>query len=585
MSSFKIVNSPSQIHLGLDEEWDHSIEKFQKGSVPTYLNDKGKKVTATYTGHKYELISIKERQLSGTEKFGRKFLFVLAMVFTLGIAYFSKSVYKLYKKETATLKIALYPKKSIKLSPKEDFQSKATSAIEKNPKSEKPKQTPPKVVLPPLPKLKSIVFDPANEWMKSISRDLFIRPEKLKEYVAAKMFGASLEDLDAIGLYSSILELSLENWLSPQKLLPHQKEELNNPQFKAGVESIQKRIKDLNDSIQLEERFKRIKFITCLKVKDLLVSWDKSPLKVSLMMEDELAELKVSDLKECSVEDPMVVYRLGVIEKKQEDHFDQTTLSSANIQEILLTNLCKLKAATLNQFTKDLPLLAFSSIATSEIPKVKVEALSPNQLKALLCSEERVKILSISQVNACVDKMEYEIAHLTPEQILKLDFSKINKKRFDALFNPHSYETKILFQKYPLARIYEISQYFEAHHWELLSKEQIFNLDFSKIDKTIFNAIFRSEKLLQKYPLARIYEICQYFTDKHWKMLSDEQILNFDYSKIDEKIFKLFFDPYNYTRTPQLLKKISDSQLIALKTYLGKDLHRHLSHKQKELLL
>lgn len=110
MPLFTKVYSPSQIHL--DEEWDHSIEKFKSGSEPTYVNDKGKIVSATSSGHKYELISIRERQLTGTERFGRKFLFVLAMVFTLGLAYFSKSVYKLYKKETETWKIALYPKTS-----------------------------------------------------------------------------------------------------------------------------------------------------------------------------------------------------------------------------------------------------------------------------------------------------------------------------------------------------------------------------------------------------------------------------------------------------------------------------------------
>lgn len=240
--------------------------------------------------------------------------------------------------------------------------------------------------LPSLPKLKSIAFDSAKEWMKPVSKDPFIGPEKLETAVVQTIFGASKEEIGNI--HSSILDISLENWFHPKKLLAHEKKELDKPQFKIGVESIQKRIKDLNDSIQLEERLKRINFLTLLKVKDLLVSWDKSPLKVSLMMEDELAELKISDLKECTIDDPMVIYRLNQIGKQQTSNFDQTALSSENVQEILLINLCKIKADSLNQLAKDLPLLAFSLIPKSEIPQVKVEALSSPQLNALLYSEK-----------------------------------------------------------------------------------------------------------------------------------------------------------------------------------------------------
>jgi len=147
----------------------------------------------------------------------------------------------------------------------------------------------------------------------------------------------------------------------------------------------------------------------------------------------------------------------------------------------------------------------------------------------------------------------------------------------------------VLLQKYPNERIYEICQYFEYKHWQMLSNEQIFKLDFSKIDEKSFQAIFspyddRTKVLLQKYPNERIYEICHYFEYKHWQMLSDEQILNFDFSKIDDKIFNDIFGSYDYSRNEKLFSKISDSQLIALKPYIGSNLHHYLSKKQKDLL-
>jgi len=311
------------------------------------------------------------------------------------------------------------------------------------------------------------------------------------------------------------------------------------------------------------------------------------------MMDEELVQLKFSDIEgkdEKLVEG--IGERLRGLAKKQNAAFDQTILSGDQVHEFLLINVYRLKADTLNKLAKTFPAIAYSLISTSEISKLDVTLLSEAQIDALFAVEENVHQLSKTQIDHCLGKVETKfLKHLNEKQISELDYSKVDKEAFELLFNTYDADkTEKRLQRLSDAQIDQARGHFKFLHWNKLSDAQISNLDYSKVDKEAFEAIFHTyestkmEKRVQLLSNTQIEQTRAHFKFQHWNTLSDAQIRKLDFSKIDKEAFDAIFHTYDTDKTEKRVQLLSDQQLIAGKTLFLKNLERYLTPHQKQLL-
>lgn len=94
MSDFKIVTSANEIQLN-NEKW-RSVDSFKGYHIDGSYTEKGKEAGSDYEGRRYTIISIRVRNFSGLERFGRGLLGIAAVICSLGLALFSESVRNLF---------------------------------------------------------------------------------------------------------------------------------------------------------------------------------------------------------------------------------------------------------------------------------------------------------------------------------------------------------------------------------------------------------------------------------------------------------------------------------------------------------
>lgn len=102
MPGFRIINNTSEITLG--DEWVPATKFNSKDRI---VDEKGHKVSSGYQGRQYRIIEKRERTFSCSERFGRGFLGILAVVCTLCFALFSKSVRNLLTKSKENIRFAV----------------------------------------------------------------------------------------------------------------------------------------------------------------------------------------------------------------------------------------------------------------------------------------------------------------------------------------------------------------------------------------------------------------------------------------------------------------------------------------------
>jgi hypothetical protein len=102
MPNIKTINSMNEIILN---DALAPVAKFN--SINRIVDEKGNTVRSDYTGRTYKIVEKRERTLSGLERFGRGFLGTLAVVSTLCLALFSKSVRSLFTKSKETIRFAI----------------------------------------------------------------------------------------------------------------------------------------------------------------------------------------------------------------------------------------------------------------------------------------------------------------------------------------------------------------------------------------------------------------------------------------------------------------------------------------------
>lgn len=102
MPCFKIVHNTNEISL--NGQWVSSAKFNSKDRI---VDEEGRAVSSDYQGRRYQIIEKRERVFSNTERIGRGFLGVVAVICTLSIALFSKSVRNLFIKSKENIRFGV----------------------------------------------------------------------------------------------------------------------------------------------------------------------------------------------------------------------------------------------------------------------------------------------------------------------------------------------------------------------------------------------------------------------------------------------------------------------------------------------
>jgi hypothetical protein len=456
--------------------------------------------------------------------------------------------------------------------------------------------------LEPLPKLRNLPN--SDEWMNSQPIEPFVRDNtqihSIAEFIQSPVFDTSL------------LRLPLQSWFTPGSASESVQKELADPSNKEQIEAITKRIQELDSAVQLEERIKRIGCPNLI-LADLFCDWKLSPLPFALMMDEELGELKVSDVLG-HIEPRFERFTYGIfsprfaradiskrmmkIAQQQKQIPDNATFSKENVGEIRLIDICRLDIATVKRLAPALPDFLFTLLPLPVISALDSKILSARHVFTLIqCSRTRAA-LSGQQIAPVFEKsflgdMGKFFEDLTDNQILSvLELEKFPSHEFSNIFSvvgsrkktlqPSGTEltysrTKTLLQQFSTELIYKYCRQFEADHWSCLREEQIINLDPLKVASLLSYTPFLDWPLREEDGAARflpllstdqIYMIHENFAAKHWSALRDEQIERLDFSKIciptDESTFRAIFDRPIATKILRQLPVDKVSQLSPL---------------------
>ena len=225
------------------------------------------------------------------------------------------------------------------------------------PKAEEKKPQP---VLPPLPFIFDLQKLGSSPLLQSLPQEAFLRldgggnigPFLLSRLLLGEKEKESEALLNRSDLDSDLLNIPLFFWLNPEQkhlLARDDHKTLNDPRRTYRIALINDRIKALNAAVQLEERFQRLGS-PFIMIRDLLPAWPQSPLRVILMLDDELAQLKVSSIKQM---DPVLLWdklhtRIHALADKKTEFNLPAPLTEENIDTILLIDLPKFNAQQIN---------------------------------------------------------------------------------------------------------------------------------------------------------------------------------------------------------------------------------------------
>lgn len=102
MKYIRNINNKNEITL--NNNW---VPATKFNSINRLIDEKGNRISSDYKGRQYRIIEKRERTFSRLERFGRGFLGTLAVVCTLCLALFSKSVKSLFTKSKENVRFAI----------------------------------------------------------------------------------------------------------------------------------------------------------------------------------------------------------------------------------------------------------------------------------------------------------------------------------------------------------------------------------------------------------------------------------------------------------------------------------------------
>ncbi|MEZ5315618.1 MAG: hypothetical protein R3E91_05375 [Chlamydiales bacterium] len=301
--------------------------------------------------------------------------------------------------------------------------------------------------------------------------------------------------------------------------------------------------------------------------------------KLHIKSKKDLEGLKDDELNTLTVEilnkiDNQVVWdvlgqRLKTIEnKKSSFKLDFKELENLSF---LIVDLKYLTANDINTNPKKFPPITFLLIDINELKKIQIQKLTDQQLQLIFLATDQsdtdyfIQRLTHDQITQCINKIENSsllktslLKNLSEEQVLNLDFAKIDKDIFNLLFSldeSQRFNANVLLPKFKVDKIYDLIPYFSKEHFEYISDEQVKNIDFSKFIQILKNdgdrcnrqgisemirILFSTDtkdsqesKAMRRIPklsVEDIYDLILYFSKEHFKHISDNQIKNILFS-------------------------------------------------------
>lgn len=168
------------------------------------------------------------------------------------------------------------------------------------------------------------------------------------------------------------------------------------------------------------------------------------------------------------------------------------------------------------------------------------------------------------------DKKAASLPLLSNEQLIVL------LPRFDE--KSDRYSLQCLIPKISLDRIYAIVDHFNSQCWKEVSEQQAIQFDFSKIKdeskrKKAVRAVFEKSsdrfKRLAKMLFEQIHSIYKYFDDIQWTAITEDQVKSFDYSKAEKKFIEKLFQS---DRASKFLPMLNAAQVAAVRPHVNKNL-------------
>lgn len=393
---------------------------------------------------------------------------------------------------------------------------------------------------PPLPHLLNVKIEAPHPLAKELSVDDFLK----RIMAVMKVDEGKALVLSPMG---DLLQITLDVWIKRPTDTYYKKdiEAMDHPLKTPQVELINQRIEALDQAIQLKERIKRLKGVY-IYIKDLLPAWSKVTYKLKLIMDDELSELKVTDVASLGHDAVWnaVGKRITPLSTVKPLFAAPATFNKESIGNLLLVDLPKLTAEQIHQAPQEFPPYIGALIDVKELQKIDTAKLSKEQLHFLFSIKYYDKSyndhyyseqLTPAQILACAPLIEDKtlLRHTTKDQRRDLDASKLTQELFAAIYSPYHSDTREIIKGW---------------------------------GKKMQGCIH-----------------CFGETNEYWTALDDEQILDLDYTLIPESMFRYVFNPYK-SSIKKLFEKTPDAKLLSVKHLIDDDLKSKLSPAQKKLL-
>lgn len=467
--------------------------------------------------------------------------------------------------------------------------------------------------LTPLPPIHNIRKIPPL-LSKRATMSALLKPALNADLVASDQVlnGGSVEPSidDAEMVDTDLLSIPLSIWINAdvEPTSPHRRH-MTDPSRTPCQTLINERIGAFEKAIQLSERLKRLHNPLSLKVSDLLASWHNSSLRYALMMDDELAHLKVSEfpIMEFDTFTKTLAPRILQLSQQKGDAVDRQQFTQETRKNYLLIDLPKVTAREINQFAdkSDVPYYLLLLISLTELRQVDLSLFSDTQIAFLFASKKHVEALTAEQIHACLPKILFnQIENLSDRQALELDFSKISANQISQLLF-YAFDTDIeenntcgaarLVPQLSAEQIEQLGSYFNQSHWFYLSEEQFAEFQFSTLplNETIVHGILdtsrgkesKAAKFIPQFDMDAIYALCKWFRDSHWQFLSISQVKEFDIRKINENqstVVSTLFDTQGdtYSRAALLIPFLSPQQLYDLSPFFTEEQWRYVTVDQ-----
>lgn len=320
---------------------------------------------------------------------------------------------------------------------------------------------------------------------------LKVKDQSLQQSLPKELFLDSEGDLDW-----TLLGIPLGLWLNPNRTNEYELEShikaLQDPERAKRRDLLNARLNLLDSEIGLKERIKLLRKDPYIDMSMLLPAWSDSELRFRLMMDKELSELTVGDLKTPSDQQGIlnIYVRLERLGQRRSD----IPRPSSVLDSLLLIDLVGISASEILKQPKKFPLVTFLLMHPEELQELNMKMLSAQQIELIIAQGMQITDTQINDGLLLIENLEC-LDRWGEKEILRIDFNQMTPPIFNFLFTvegwPFSRGAKLL-SELPDDRVYQLLHHFTEVHWPYLKITTEFDLNRIPEEKRYeaINAIF-----------------------------------------------------------------------------------------------